>query len=198
MYYFKFHDLSKKTERLQKEISDSPPVWGDNGEDEQKKLLQVKKKWLKKQNREFKKLKSEQSQNRNIKAVISTLFTIFLIAIALSFLPKLWRITRESIVEIIPENSQQAKQGGFLDKLKAMRDEYQQKEKIELLVKACKKDPLKTPEDCQKIAETAMVEERDSNNQKGGKAKLGQQLGESLDSIDQYNKDWKKAIDMTE
>ena len=203
MSYFKFHDLSKKTERLQKEISDSTSIWGDNGEDDTQQLRLVKKKWLKQQNHEFQKLQHQQSQNRSIKTVVSTLVTITLVAIALPFVPKLWQISVESFAELIPERKEEESKDGFLDKLKAMQDEYQEKEKIEKLVKACEKDPLKTPADCQKIAETATVKQtnpvtKGNDNQEEGKNNIGDQLEDSLDSIDQYNKDLKKAIEMSE
>ncbi len=206
MSYFKFHDLSKKTERLQKEISDSKPVWGENEEDDSQQLHQVKKKWLKQQNQEFQKLKQQQSQNRNIKTVVFTLVSITLVAIALPFVPKLWRISVESIAELIPENTQadgKPKQGRFLEKLKTMQEEYKQKEKVQQLVNACEKDPLKTPADCQKIAETTTAENQnsitgDTGNQEGEENTIGDQLVDSLNSIDQYNKDLKRAIEMSD
>lgn len=206
MSYFKFHDLSKKTERLQKEISDSQPLWGENGEDEEKQLRQVKKKWLRQQNQEFQKLKHQESQNRSIKTLVSTLISIALIAIALPFLPKLWQISVETVAEFLPKDSQTSgkpKKGGFLEKLKAMQDEYKHKEKIKQLVKVCEKDPQKTSEECQTIAEMSINNDTKPNNvndynDNNGKVTIEDQLLESLDNIDQYNKDVKKAIEMSE
>lgn len=199
MSNFKFHDLSKKTERLQKEISDSKSVWGDNGEDDTQQLRQVKKKWLKQQNQEFQKIKHQQSQNRNIKSVVSTLVSITLVAIALPFIPKLWQISVESFAELIPEKTQgKAKEGGFLERIKTMQADYKEKERIEKLVKACEKDPLKTPADCEKIAETASTSTTNASSEQGGEKTIGDQLVDSLNSLEQYNRDLKKAIEMSD
>ncbi|RMD72061.1 MAG: hypothetical protein D6822_01980, partial [Cyanobacteria bacterium J149] len=131
---------------------------------------------------------------------------IALIAIALPFLPKLWQISVETVAEFLPKDSQtlgKPKKKGFLEKLKAMEDEYKHKEKIKQLVKACEKDPQKTSEECQTIAEMSMNNDTKPNNvndsnDNNGKVTIEDQLLESLDNIDQYNKDVKKAIEMSE
>lgn len=79
---------------------------GENGEDEEKQLRQVKKKWLRQQNQEFQKLKHQESQNRSIKTLVSTLISIALIAIAFPFIPKLWQISVETVAEFLPKDSQ--------------------------------------------------------------------------------------------
>ncbi|MBD2392958.1 hypothetical protein H6G11_01650 [Cyanobacterium aponinum FACHB-4101] len=125
---------------------------------------------------------------------------------AFPFIPKLWQISVETVAEFLPKDSQTSgkpKKGGFLEKLKAMQDEYKQKEKIQQLVKAREKNPQKTPEECQTIAETSITNDTKSNNvndsnNSDGKVTIEDQLLDSLDNIDQYNKDLKKAIKMSE
>lgn len=173
MSQFKHHNLSKSAERLSKEISDSPSLWDDdNPEKEQEMMTKVKQQWRKKQHREFTKLQKEENQRQSINNLFSKVFILVISAIALPFIPLLWKVSVESFVEFLPKEKPAMASGekktGFLNRLKEIQTKYNSKEKAGNEIK------------------------------EGDKTKLGDQLVESLDNIDKYNQNLKKAIDMSD
>ncbi|BAQ64897.1 hypothetical protein [Geminocystis sp. NIES-3709] len=175
----RFQNWSKRTQRMQKESLNSSSVWDNSIEEEQENIEQVKRQWQEKQHREFQRIQYEESQNRKIKLMISTLVSITLIAIAFPHIPYWWENTKNTIAELFPEETPKtsSKKGGFLDKLKKLQEKQSNQENN-------KQDNL--------------TEDNTDKQKKGSKATIGEQLEESVDNIEDHNKNFQKAIDLSD
>ena len=99
MSQFNRRDLSKKTEKLQKEIANSSPLWGKTIEEEQKDMQRVKKKWQQKQHQQYNRLQYQQKEKKNIKTIISSLVTVTIVAVVIPYIPHWWQLTANFMSE---------------------------------------------------------------------------------------------------
>ncbi len=163
-----FREWSKITEQIQKKSVNSPSLWDTPPEEEQKNIEKIKKQWQKKQHREFKRIRHEESQNKNIKVIVSSFLGVTLIALAFPHLANWWQMKHNSVTELSPEETPEdgGKKGGFLNKLKALKEDEEG--------------------------------ETNSQKPQEKKAGIGEQLEESIDSIKQNRDNLKKAIDLSD
>jgi hypothetical protein len=118
-----FREWSKITEQIQKNSVNPSSLWDTPPEEEQKNIEKIKKQWQKKQHREFKRIRHEESQNKNIKVIVSSFLGVTLIALAFPHLANWWQM--KHITELSPEETPEdgGKKGGFLNKLKALKED---------------------------------------------------------------------------
>lgn len=177
----RFQDWSKRTERIQQQALNAPSVWDNSVEEEQKTIEEVKQQWQNKQHRQFKRIQKQENEHKNIKIILSSLVSLTLIAIAFPHIPSWWQMGKNSFAELFPEEKQassggQLKKGGFLDKLKKLQGKQANQDNNQ----------------------DGTVTEDGTGNKKEGKATIAEQLEESVDNIDKYNQNLKKAIDISD
>lgn len=177
----RFQDWSKRTERIQKQVLNAPSVWDNSVEEEQKTIEEVKQQWQQKQHRQFKRIQKQENEHKNIKVIVSSLVSLTLIAIAFPHIPSWWQNGQEMVASLSSEEAEgssgeQLKKGGFLDKLKKLQGKQANKQNNQ----------------------DGTVTEDGSGNKKEGKATIAEQLEESVDNIDKYNQDLRKAIDISD
>lgn len=177
----RFQDWSKRTERIQQQALNAPSVWDNSVEEEQKTIEEVKQQWQNKQHRQFKRIQKQENEHKNIKIILSSLVSLTLVAIAFPHIPSWWQMGKNSFAELFPEEKQassgrQLKKGGFLDKLKKLQGKQANQDNNQ----------------------DDTVTEDGTGNKKEGKATIAEQLEESVDNIDKYNQNLKKAIDISD
>jgi len=101
--------ISKK-ETIEENKENSPLLWNNSLEEEQENIDKVKKQWQKKQHQEFKRIRHQEFEKRNIKVIISSLLTITVIAVAFPYFPHWWQTGKNIIVELFPQDKQENKE----------------------------------------------------------------------------------------
>lgn len=91
----------------------------------QQNIETVKKQWQKKQHQTFKRICHQESEHKSIKIIVSSFVGVTLMALACPHVANWWvtahnNITESSSDEIAEDGS---KKGGFLNKLKALKEE---------------------------------------------------------------------------
>ncbi|MGI0482487.1 hypothetical protein ACN4EE_17100 [Geminocystis sp. CENA526] len=175
----RFQNWSKRTERLQSQALNAPSVWDNSVEEEQKNIQEVKQQWQKKQHQKFQHIQKKESESQNLQMIVSTLVGVVLMVMAFPHIPSWWQNGQNIVAGWFPEDTEansgaQLKKGGFLDKLKKLQQKQANEENNQ---------------------DETVTEDATGTNKK---ATIGEQLEESVDSIDKYNRDLQKAIDISE
>lgn len=178
----RFQDWSKRTERLQSQALNAPSVWDNSVEEEQKNIQEVKQQWQKKQHQKFQHIQKKESEHKNLKTIVSTLVGVTLMAMAFPHIPSWWQNGQNMVAGWFPEETEansgaQLKKGGFLDKLKKLQEKQANEENNQ---------------------NDTITEDGTATQKKAGKASIAEQLEQSVDSIDKYNRDLRKAIDISD
>lgn len=164
-----FNHPKNGTKRIQEGTEIFSPLSEITPEKKQENNIEkVKKQWQKKQHNNFKRICYEESQNKNIKVIVSSFVGVTLIALAFPHIANWWQMEHNSITELSPEETAEdgGKKGGFLNKLKALKEDEKG--------------------------------ETNSRKRQEKKAGIGEQLEKSVDNIDKYNSDLQKAIDLSD
>jgi hypothetical protein len=120
-----FRQWISKKETIEENKENSPLLWNNSLEKEQENIDKVKKQWQKKQHQEFKRIRHQEFEKRNIKVIISSLVTITLIAVAFPYVANWWEMGHNSIMESSSEETAEdgSEKGGFLNKLNDLKQE---------------------------------------------------------------------------
>lgn len=196
MSNYRFNEWSKRTERFDNDTANSS-LWNDFPEEDEKEIKKIKQQWQKQQRKEFKRIKQHDFQRKNTKAVVSTLITLAIVGVGVSFVPNLLKMTKQTLVESFSTESEvvNGNQNGSSDKSPSII------EKLKALEKRSKTGNFK--DDCVKTP-TAVVCQSEENNVTGNGAgnidpnqpsTINEQVHQSIDQINEYNKKLQEVMD---
>lgn len=171
------YNSNKKSEEIpqtETKSQNSPSLWDNSSEMDQENIDKVKRQWQKKQHQTFKRIRHQESQNKNIKTIVSSFVGVTLTALAFPHIANWWamghNVITESFSEEIVEDG--SEKGGFLNKLNGLKQEQK--------------------------GETNSEELGGEKGKTGKKATITEQLEESVDTINKNRDDLKKAIELSD
>ncbi|BAQ62340.1 hypothetical protein GM3708_2746 [Geminocystis sp. NIES-3708] len=165
---------SEKIPQIETKSQNSLSLWDNSSEVDQENIDKVKRQWQRKQHQTFKRIRYQESQNKNIKTIVSSFVGVTLIALAFPHVANWWAIgqnviTESSSEEIVEDGSEK---GRFLNKLNDLKQD--------------------------KKGETNSEKLQKEKEKIGKKATMAEQLEESLDTIQKNRNDLKKAIELSD
>lgn len=116
---------SEKIPQIETKSQNSLSLWDNSSEVDQENIDKVKRQWQRKQHQTFKRIRYQESQNKNIKTIVSSFVGVTLIALAFPHVANWWAIgqnviTESSSEEIVEDGSEK---GRFLNKLNDLKQD---------------------------------------------------------------------------